>query len=246
MNLKHLLKVGFQDLTGFYIYKKNDLPVGVNLKYDLNYKLHRIDLKLIFDVGANLGQTALKFASDFPNAKIYSFEPVASTYRKLVENTRQNSSVSAFPIAFGDKNEKVEISIFDEKDSGLNSLVDVNMNRSESSKKETITVRTIDDFVTENKIEKIDLLKIDTEGFEINVLNGATKSMETGKIKMIYVEVGLDNKLNNRHLYFADIQQYLSARNFVFFGLYEITHSIIHTRFHFANALYIHESCLST
>jgi FkbM family methyltransferase len=240
MSLKHFLKSALENVTGYYIHKKSDLPVGVDLKYDIAHKLKKISLHTIFDVGANTGQTAVKFSQSYPGAKIYSFEPISSTFQKLVENTKKYPAIICKNIAFGDRIERMEVNVFDEKDSELNSLVSTNMNRDTRSPTETIYVTTIDEFLTQNNIPGIDLLKIDTEGFEINVLNGATETLRQNKIKLIYVEVGLDNQVNKRHQNFVDIQNYLTQHNFVFFGFYEIAHSLLPARFHFSNALYVH------
>jgi len=244
MSLIHLIKTKLEDLTGYYIHKRNDLPVGVNLKYDIEYKLKRIKINTIFDVGANVGQTAIQCAKDFPNAKIYSFEPISKTYQTLVANTEKYPTVICKNLAFGDNPGNLEINIFDDENSELNSLVSTNMNLNENSKKEVIKVDTIDQFLTENNILEIDLLKIDTEGFEINVLNSATKSFNNNKIKLIFIEVGLDNEINKRHQNILDIQSYLNQKNFVFVGIYNIAYSLLPKRGHFANALYVNANFL--
>lgn len=244
MSLKHRIKTSLENLSGYYIHKKSDLPVGVDLRYDIQFKLRKIKLNTIFDVGANTGQTAIKWAQLYPGAKLYSFEPIAATFQKLRNNTSPYPNVSCQQLAFGDKTEEVEIKLFEEQDSELNSLLSGNMNSSENSRLEKIRVTTIDAFLQENQIPGIDLLKIDTEGFEIHVLNGALDAFRLNKVKLIYIEVGLDNAVDKRHQLFTDIHQFLAAQNFVFFGLYEIAHSLLASRYHFANALYVHASCI--
>jgi FkbM family methyltransferase len=244
MSLIHLIKTKIEDLTGYYIHKRNDLPVGVSLKYDIEYKLKKIKIRTIFDVGANIGQTAVQCVKDFPEAKIYSFEPISKTFQTLVSNTEKYPSVICKNIAFGDQPGNVEINIFDDENSELNSLVSTNMNLNENSKKEIITVDTIDHFLAENKINEIDLLKIDTEGFEINVLNSAAQSFKENKVKLVFIEVGLDNEFNKRHQNIVDIQLYLTQRNFVFVGIYNIAYSLLPQKGHFANALYANSNYL--
>ena len=244
MSLIHLIKTKIEDLTGYYIHKRNDLPVGVSLKYDIEYKLKKIKIRTIFDVGANIGQTAVQCVKDFPEATIYSFEPISKTFQTLVSNTEKYPSVICKNIAFGDQPGEVEINIFDDENSELNSLVSTNMNLNENSKKEIITVDTIDHFLAENKINEIDLLKIDTEGFEINVLNSAAQSFKENKVKLVLIEVGLDNEFNKRHQNIVDIQIYLNQKNFVFVGIYNIAYSLLPERGHFANALYANANYL--
>jgi precorrin-6B methylase 2 len=61
----------------------------------INYtnELEGFNPKVIFDIGANLGQSAIKYSKEFPNAKIYSFEPVDSTYTLLKRNVQDISNV---------------------------------------------------------------------------------------------------------------------------------------------------------
>jgi hypothetical protein len=118
------------------------------------------------------------------------------------------------------------------------------MNLESNSKKEKIAVETIDDFIKINGINEIDLLKIDTEGYEINVLNGAKNTLLNNQIKLIFLEVGLDNEFNKRHQNMIDIQMYLTSKNFVFVGYYNVAHSLMPTKYHFANALYVNSKYL--
>ena len=240
----HLIKSKIEDLTGYYIHKKEDLPIGVSLKYDIEYKLKKIKIRTIFDVGANIGQTAIQCVKDFPGANIYSFEPISKTFQTLASNTKKYPSVICKNIAFGDKPGEVEINIFDDENSELNSLVSSNMNLSENSKKEIIKVETIDQFIAENNINEIDLLKIDTEGFEINVLNSAKQTFKEDKVKLVFIEVGLDNEFNKRHQNIVDIQLYLTQKNFVFVGMYDIAYALLPKKGHFANALYANSNYL--
>jgi tRNA1(Val) A37 N6-methylase TrmN6 len=61
-------------------------PSGLDLAYDLKRILDGNQLQTVFDVGANVGQTALYFNKHFPNANIYSFEPVKGTFGTLESN----------------------------------------------------------------------------------------------------------------------------------------------------------------
>jgi FkbM family methyltransferase len=244
VDIKHLIKSEIEDLSGYFIHKRSDLPVGVNLKYDIQYKLNSIKIHTIFDVGANIGQTALHYKDDFQDAVIHSFEPVKATYEKLLSNTKDFPAIKCHQLAFGSEPGEMEINIYDDRDSELNSLVDSNMNPNKEAGKERINITTIDDFIAAHHISNIDLLKIDTEGFELNVLDGATKAFAENKLKLIFVEVGLDSKFNKRHISMADMHRYLSAKDFVFFGYYNIAHNLLHSRYHFANALYVNAACL--
>ena len=79
---------------------------------------------------------------------------------------------------------------------------------------------TIDDFTCEEEISHIDLLKIDTEGFDLEVLRGAQQMLDAGKISFVQVEVGFHPD-NTCHVSFDKIRDFLFLREYCLFGLYE-------------------------
>jgi precorrin-6B methylase 2 len=85
----------------------NFLPNGRYLSLDI--KRSNQDIKVVFDVGANIGQTATTFNDSFTTAQIYSFEPVKNTFESLVANTRKYDRVKCFQLALGETNEFLSI-----------------------------------------------------------------------------------------------------------------------------------------
>jgi hypothetical protein len=77
------IKLIAERLSSYWIYRKRHLPIGADLRVDLE----RVGLnpRVIFDVGANIGQTYRRFRRDFPDAQIHCFEPVNSAFQKLTE-----------------------------------------------------------------------------------------------------------------------------------------------------------------
>jgi len=235
MQIKHKVRKLLIKVTGYFIYKNSDLPIGVDLKLDLEKKFgFKIDT--IFDVGANTGQTAIKFAEEFPNSKIYSFEPVKSTYSKLIRNVRNNEKTTCYNIAFGERNENKEIKLHVTTNSQLNSLN--YSNYGDSGVKEIIKVKKLDDFVESNGIKSIDLLKIDTEGYELNVLKGAYSFITNRRIKSILCEVALSSK-NSRNTQLNDVFQFLDKLDYSFVGLYETNVAFYKEGLAYSNALFI-------
>jgi FkbM family methyltransferase len=237
MAISTTIRTFFINLTGYFVYKKTDLPIGVDFKADLENKFN-IHPLCIFDVGANYGQTALYYHETFKNAKIYSFEPVKVSYLKLEKETQHIKQIECFQIALGEENKEFEIALHDESNSQLNSLKAIAANQGNQSVKEIIKSVTLDVFVTEKNIEQIDLLKIDTEGFELEVLIGSENFLRTRKIKAILCEVAL-SKRNTRNTQLSEIINALDKYDYFFVGLFETNVNYYKDGLAYSNALFI-------
>jgi FkbM family methyltransferase len=168
----------------------------------------------IFDVGANIGQSATKFRKAFPDSTIYCFEPVKYIFEKLERNLSKDINTKLYPVAMG-KNQGVA-QIFITEHETTCSIVEPEHH----IRTETVTVDTVDNFNHEFDIQRIDLLKIDAEGFDIDVLKGADMMLSSGKIGFVLVEVGFHPK-DSRHVLFDYIRDYLVEREFFLFGIYD-------------------------
>ena len=151
---------------------------------------------VIFDVGSNIGAFTIWLAKYFNEGKVYSFEPQRLIFQMLCGNIAINNifNVYAYNLAFGKDNCRIEIlepNYNIPNDFGTFSLVNNTIN--DKSEKIIIDLYTIDNFVTENKIEKVDLIKIDAEGMDLQVLNGAIETIKNSK-PVIFVEFFDNNK----------------------------------------------------
>jgi FkbM family methyltransferase len=226
--------------SGYWIHKLTTLPIGVDLFYDITKRLHYGPLNIAFDVGANDGQTVnwIKYYS--PRTKIVAFEPVENTYNKLLLNIAVHKSIVAENIALGEKEGKQKIRL-DPDFSVLNSLNELIMSKDPNAVEELITIDTLDNYCLRKGIDKIDLLKIDTEGYELKVLKGAEIFISEKKVSFIYCEVGF-NESNTRNTSFEKLTTYLAERDYYFYALYHIDSHDWKQGNHLANALYIQKS----
>jgi FkbM family methyltransferase len=216
------------ELTWNFLYRSNLgyklLPQGVNIYFDLRRKLPKEKFKIVFDVGANIGQTTSRMIRVFPIAEIYCFEPIKSTYYKLKRNTEGESRVHNYQVALG-STVKSQLVILQES-SLLNSLKhelnSVNQGDLNQEKVENIKIDTIDNFCVKNNIKHIDFLKIDAEGFDLEVLKGAQKLIDSGGVEFIQVETGI-SYTNNEHIPLQQFRQHLEKRGYVLFGIYDQT-----------------------
>lgn len=213
------------------------LPTGVDIAHDIRHFDPKLEIKLVFDIGANIGHTTTLFSKRFPDAQIYAFEPVSNSFSKLKENTIQNKNIHCFHQGFG--SQKMDKLIYLQKCSTCNSLLEeFNNKNSNHIGEETIKIDTIDDFAGLHGINSIDLLKTDTEGFELEVLKGADKLLLQNKVMFIYVEAGFSST-NDRHIPLEVLKDYLKKRGFSLFGIYEQTHEWTgEPRLYFCNALF--------
>jgi len=236
----HVIKRIFSTLTGYWIHKISSMPIGADLYLDIHKRIGYGTLNTMFDVGANIGQTWESFRDNEASAKIYCFEPVLKPYL-LLRNKVGNDLASVLEnIAFGEIEGEKIIRLFSD-DSRLNSLKNGIMNPDTNSKEEKIKIDTLDNYCFKNNIPKIDFLKIDTEGYELNVLEGARKMLSNGNISFIYGEVGF-GKENKRNTYFSELTEWLAVHDYYFYALYQLSMNDWKTEF--GNALFVHKSIL--
>jgi FkbM family methyltransferase len=238
----HPIKKAFLRATGYWLHKAKTLPIGTDLAVDLGQRLKLPPLKVIFDVGANVGQSVKFFRGISPGARIYAFEPVRETFEGLVQNCADDPLCVLENIALGRISDTRVIRLF-EGVSELNSIDPERMNSAENAKEETISVLTLDEYVSTRGIDSIDLLKIDTEGHELSVLDGGRDVLTSGLVSMIYSEVGFMNT-DQRHTAFSDLNRFLEDHAYHFVGLYDLSLNSWMAGDYYGNALFVRSDVL--
>jgi FkbM family methyltransferase len=145
-------------------------------------------LSTILDIGANNGSSALELAARFPTARIFSFEPHPTTYTQLTAATAGHPRIHTTNSAVGATPGTLPMSVYTE--SRVNTLKPSfhEPGRFETTPPIDVPVTTVDVFCTQHVIPAIDLLKIDTEGFDLHVLHGASDILQRGAVRFLYVE----------------------------------------------------------
>jgi FkbM family methyltransferase len=140
---------------------------------------HCRDLRTIIDVGANQGQFALASTKRFPNAKVISFEPLPELYEQYKANLGKLHRVKIHNIALGSK---VGIIDFYRNDhSHASSALPISDEQKNALPETAITtkihvaVNRLDEVLSESELSGSTLLKLDVQGYERNVLEGATQ-----------------------------------------------------------------------
>lgn len=179
-----------------------DLSEGIDLSLFLfgNFQKHTTKNRffslskdaVVFDIGANFGTMTLPYAKSVPDGMVYAFEPTHYALGKLRKNLKLNPDI---------KNRVKIINMFVSKKSEVKPKIKafsswkVNVNTDKNvhpvhwgSEKSASGVKstTLDEFCDKNKVKKVDLIKIDTDGHEPEVLEGARKTIDKFRPVIIF------------------------------------------------------------
>jgi FkbM family methyltransferase len=157
---------------------------------------------VVFDIGANVGVFSLFLVSHCPSIeKIYAFEPVPETYRKMLKNLSLNNDpkqVCPYNIGLSDKAGSFSFYLPGASEAAsmqpvtdefyLRESIDGIYTGRQRSRKISCEVSTLDEIVQANPQKRIDLLKIDVEGNEKFVLEGASSVLRTYQ-PVVYAEM---------------------------------------------------------
>jgi FkbM family methyltransferase len=142
----------------------------------------------IIDVGANIGFLSLNFAHACPKGRIYSFEPDSETFISLRHNVQltQASNITLFNKAVGAAPGTAHLYKIYSNNPGANRILKEKPEIEAAS--ETIEIVTLDSLKAQGLIDKVELIKIDVEGFESFVLEGARSLINEWK-PILFVEL---------------------------------------------------------
>jgi len=184
-----------------------------------------IDGAEIFDVGAHHGETALEYRKRFPGATIRCFEPYIESYQVLKDRFLLDPSFHCYQMALSDANETVpfHINMGTETNSLLPGDIDslrwIPLGMMKCMDTCEVLAKTLDSFCLEEKIHRINLLKLDTQGCELKVLTGAAQALQNGIIDVIFAEM-LFVPLYEGQAYFHDVCSFLSKYDYRLFDLF--------------------------
>ncbi len=234
--LKKYLEASF----GLHIYRRGT-PLGLSLKNDLRRLAPRFVPHIIFDIGANVGQTSLYFKSLWPDATIYAFEPVSATYEILTRAVESHASkVKCVKIALGDEIGQAQIYISNDS---VQSSFDKNLisPNALSGEMETVLRTTVHDWCNTEAIARIDLLKVDAEGHDLRVLKGAASLFEARQIGAVLIEVHMGT---NDSPSLQEIRDWLDQYEYVMCAMYN-QESYSFKKMFFGNFLFLPERMIA-
>lgn len=206
-------------------------PVQPELDQDIMDLIKKISLnpiKIIFDVGAHHGRYSDLAKKNFKGAILYLFEPFDQSFQFL----KKKYTTSTFVIenlAVSDYSGKSNF--FSNELDETNSLLPANITNSQidelTKPREILEVEvtTLNQYCLNKEIKKIDLLKIDTQGNSLNVLQGANDLLTNGKIGIIQCEVEFIQIYKDQSL-FHHVAHYLETVGYELYSLYNLHYDI--------------------
>jgi FkbM family methyltransferase len=186
----------------------------INVAHTLVGFLRSRQVDLVLDVGANRGQFGQYLREHGYTGRIVSFEPIKSVFEQLSAVAAGDSQWEPRHYALGASEGQAEINVSDASDmSSLKATTDAiaMFNRSQTVRRETITIKRLDDIFAAFAGKKV-FLKIDTQGYEREVLEGAAAALKS--VAGVQLEVPI------LHLYqdswtAAEVLNYMNEKGFV-------------------------------
>ena len=219
------------------------------LTKDIEYILKKLNFKkpIFLDVGAFKGIWISKYLKKFPNLVAYLIEPHEKSYLYLREKFKNYENISLFKMGLSNSNEVQKVNI--NSKSYTNSFLEFDKNVSKSWKyeqfqnlyKEEVKMQKLTDFVKENNIPKINILKLDVQGYESRVLNGAENLLRDNLIDLILLEV-INVPTYKDQSRISEIFNIFEDYNYSLYGIYDIEKNPKRSRLQQFDALFFKSS----
>ncbi|WP_320814529.1 FkbM family methyltransferase [Flavobacterium sp.] len=164
---------------------------------------------VVLDIGVNIGFYLLNFAKKANQGKVYGFEPNPTVFEFAKKNCELNQfkHVKLHNIGLGHVASSFQMAQINDN-LGMNKII-----AESTSGSFTVQVQRLDDFVNQENINKVDIMKIDVEGFEMNVLLGAEAVIENHK-PFLFIEIDEAN-LNENNASFLMMSTWLVNKGYV-------------------------------
>lgn len=181
------MKIDISDYIGHYLYFGfNDLDIN---------KLYKLcnEGSNVLDIGTNIGWVAHNLARISKTGKVFGFEPDPFNYERCTENSKLNNfkNLLVFPWGLGSVNATIGMEVRTLSNLGGNRIA---LTGAKNTRE--VMVKRLDDIAQIQELGKIDLIKIDVEGYELKVLKGAEKTLQNYH-PVLFIEID-DNNLKDQ------------------------------------------------
>ncbi|MBW4551067.1 MAG: FkbM family methyltransferase [Aphanocapsa sp. GSE-SYN-MK-11-07L] len=192
--MKRFVKAAAKSL-GFEIHRISPNATNVTDPYAVMRRLIDNPQPIIFDVGANVGRTAKRFRSLFPEANIFCFEPFPSSFERLSSAFTNDPAIECHQLALADVPGISRLTV--NQSSATNSLLTSDAraanywgpNLLDTQAEIEVKTETVDRFCERKGLKHLDILKLDVQGAEFSVLEGARELLQNQCIDLIYMEM---------------------------------------------------------
>ena len=190
--------------------------------------LSNIESPIIFDVGANIGQTIDIYRNLFPTSKIFAFEPFKKSFDRARLKASEDGNTQVFRLALGSVNGSQTFHV--NPSAPTNSLLATDKRGPkvwgqgllETMETVQVDVIRLDEFLKNTEIEWIDLMKLDVQGAEHLVLEGALETLRENKISVIYTEIiTMPTYIGQKP--FHEMLKILDDQNFQLYNIYNLS-----------------------
>lgn len=248
--MKKIIKKIFRS---FGLEVKRHNPEFKNISFDKILLKILPNKPIILDVGANEGQSINKYLNLFSNPTIHAFEPLEEQFDNLKIKYGLKRNIYLNNCAVGESNYKKSFN--KAKKSSTSSFNNFNYNSNWIKNRsieqnvdvenffevvKDVSITSIDNYCKKNELNSIDLLKIDTQGFEDKVLEGSKEMIKKNAIKIIICEIMFDNAYD-KYFSFSDIEKYVIPNNFRMVGLDLINNTLFSGLVFFADVMYLNK-----
>ena len=184
--------------------------------------LKNMKLETILDIGANTGQFAKSMHELFPEARLYSFEPLKDCYEELLVQFKNVPQFQAFNVALGDETGIVEMHRSEySPSSSLLSMNDLHKTSFPYTKKEIlqkVDLVCLDDIASPLELRKPMLVKLDVQGYEDKVISGGKSVI--GQADIVITELSVEQLYDGQPL-FDEIYKIMTSMGFQYRGNYD-------------------------
>ena len=213
MNLARLVKIADEPICNLSYWMNRARSIS-SLELVSGMRHLSSSLGTIVDVGANKGQFTVASRLMFPEAHIYSYEPHPSAFKKLAENVKQLPNIEIFNIGLGSEERQLDffLSGYDLASSFHRPSEIHTFHFPEAIIRERVkvNVRRLDKVIQE-KLRRPSLLKLDVQGFELEVVKGSTQILS--QIDFILVEMSFQ-PMYEREPLFDEVNDFLRSKGF--------------------------------
>jgi len=195
---------------------------------------------VIFDIGAHEGTWTLLAKAIYPDAEVHAFEPLEAHRRRFVAATHSLPGISLHPVALGSMSGTQTMQVLPQSDSSSLLSMTAECGRLYGLTAGTpvpVPVRTLDALMLEKTVTAPHLVKLDVQGYEMEVLRGGEQALKSAVA--VISEVSFIELYKGQCL-FNDLIGFLAARGFRLLALGERTH--VGKRLVQADALFVAET----